>query len=85
MAKLCRGVCRSPAGIRSQAVMITRMLTSIYGRDQRYCSRNSDDMTRKIDRNSNTNWSRRLRVSRSLSAAMIVSRAEPGPTPLIEE
>jgi hypothetical protein len=32
--------------------------------------------------NSNTNWSRRWRVSSSLSAAMIASNADPGPTPL---
>ena len=40
-------------------------------------------MTRKMAMNSSTNWSRRLRVSRSFRDAMMASNADPGPTPLI--
>ena len=65
--------------------MMISTLTTRYGKDHKNCSRSSEDITRKIERNSKTNWSRRLRVSRSFNAAMTASSADPGPTPLIEE
>ena len=83
--KLCLAVSPGVADMRSHAVMMTRILTSRYGNDHRYCSRSSEDMTRKIEMKSSTNWSRRWRVSSSLSDAMTASSADPGPTPLIVE
>jgi hypothetical protein len=70
--------------IRSQAVIVKSTPAIRYGRDQMYCSRSSDDMIRKIEIKSSTNWSRRRLVSSNLSAAMTASSADPGPTPLID-
>ena len=81
--KLCFADSPGVADMRSHAVMMTRTAARRYGNDQTYCSRSSADMTRKIEMNKSTNWSRRFRVSTSLSEAMTASSAEPGPTPLI--
>jgi len=70
--------------IRSQAIIVNTTPAIRYGRDQMYCSRNNEDMIRKIEMNRRTNWSRRCRVSISLSAAITASNAEPGPTPLTD-
>ncbi len=83
--KLCFADSLGVADMRSHAVIITKTATSRYGNDQMYCSRSSADMTRNMEMNSSTNWSRRLRVSRSFSDAMTASNADPGPTPLIVE
>ena len=42
-------------------------------------------MTRNMEMKSSTNWSRRLRVSMTFNEAIIASRADPGPTPLMVE
>ncbi len=70
--------------MRNHAVTMHSIATTRYGRDQRYCSRSRHDITRNIEMNSSTNWSLRRRVSSSFSAAMMASKAEPGPTPLID-
>ena len=70
--------------MRSHAVMVKSTPAIRYGSDQMYCSRSSDDMIRKIEIKSSTNWSRRRFVSSNLSAAITASSADPGPTPLTD-